>query len=80
VRRERGLDLGFLQFLGRGVAFQGLQPQEISNGHHHGGLAAQVDHLKRRSIRNRRGRTRVSGHAADASPLRRCLLGGAPAG
>jgi hypothetical protein len=37
-----------------------------------------MDHLKRRSVRDRCGRKRLSGHAADASPLRRYLLGGAP--
>jgi hypothetical protein len=67
VRRERGPDFSLLQILGRGVALQGLQPQEISNRHHNGGLATQMDHLKRRSVRDRCGRKRLSGHAADAS-------------
>lgn len=42
---ERGLDLGFLDRLGRGVPFQRCQPPVLIDWNHNGRFASEVNYL-----------------------------------
>src|SRR5260370_9443623 len=48
--RRRGI-LGVLQAPGERAELQRAQAEEIGNGHHDGGLAAEVDHFMRSGVR-----------------------------